>query len=123
MEFDWTHKNIKILDIRKLSKFYAISIDSTEVTSPLFVKDAIFEERVKSYFLKDAALVSREEILSHLWNLYLTKGYYVKIENGKLIEYHPTTESGDTPSKWYVSYLELAGNLGNFASITRDKEK
>ena len=68
---DWTHKDVKITDIRKLSEFYIFTIDgiSEAVLSQntkgrlidvqtskmaLLVKSNIFEERLKTYFLKDA---------------------------------------------------------------------
>jgi hypothetical protein len=85
--------------------------------SALFVKDTIFEERVKSYFLKEMSQISRAEILSVFWNMYITKGYYIKIdENGNPVRYD------NDPDKWYVSYLEIDGPLGSFCSIYRDKE-
>ncbi len=119
---DWTHKNIKITDIRKLNnRLFVISINdplsSEKINQPLFVKEIIFKERLKSYFLKDAYKVTREEILSVDWNLYMTKGYYVKLdEKGNIIKYD------HDPNKWYISFLEIAGDLGNFSSIYRDKE-
>lgn len=126
---DWTHTNIKITDIRKLSEFYIFTVKhptdmlsgektSTggEVNSPLMVKDKIFEERLKPYFLKDAYRVTREEILSIKWNMYITKGYYIKISRGEVHKYEMD------PGKYYVSYLEIAGPLGTFASIGKDKD-
>jgi len=116
---DWTHTGIKITDIRKLNRLYVITISEfsiTPVEHPLFVKDVIFEERLKSYFLKDAYKVTREEILSVNWNMYITKNYYIKInDDGSVSKFEHDL------NKWYVSYLEIDGKLGTFASIYRDK--
>ena len=118
---DWTHKNIIIKDVRKLNKLYVLKIadpmSETQIESPLFVKDNIFEERLRSYFLKDITNITREEILSVKWNMYLTKGYYIKIDvNGYIDKFN------NDPEKWYISYLEIEGPLGTFNSVYRDKE-
>lgn len=127
---EWTHTNVRITDIRKLSEFYIFTIGKGEnplnlsygeakgedISAPLMVKDKIFEERLKPYFLKDAFRVSREEILEVRWNMHITKGHYIKISRGDVQEY-----SMD-PDKYYVSYLEIAGPLGTFQSICKDKE-
>jgi hypothetical protein len=130
---DWTHTNFRITDIRKLSEFYIFTVApiSDLVTDlegvsrslgdpidlPLMVKDKIFEERLRPYFLKDAFRVSRDEILSVNWNFYITKGYYIKIQYGEVYRYDMD------PEKCYVSFLEIAGPLATFASILKDKEK
>jgi len=132
---DWTHKSIRITDIRKFNKLYLIKINdpnalefkrnldpndldkSIEKTpsSALFVKDIIFEERLKSYFLKDVSQISRADILSVFWNMYLTKGYYIKInERGEVEQFN------HDPEKWYVSYLEIDGDLGTFSSVYKE---
>jgi len=126
---DWTHTNIKITDIRKLSEFYIFTVKNVkdvlsdesvstgpEINLPLMVKDKIFEERLKPYFLKDSFRVTREEILKVKWNMYITKGYYIKISRGEVHKYDMDQE------KYYVSYLEIAGPLGTFASIGKDKD-
>lgn len=111
---DWTHKNVKINDIRKISKLYVISIEDEEVNTPLFVNSKIFDERLRLYFLKDN--VSREEILSVKWNMYITKGYYMKIVNDDITKYNMD------PNKFYVSYLEIDGPLATFQSVYKEKE-
>lgn len=126
---DWTHTNVRITDIRKLSEFYIFTIGEndnllgveeashgTHIDAPLMVKDKIFEERLKPYFLKDAFRVSRDEILGVRWNMYITKGYYIKVSRGDIQKYDMD------PDKHYVSYLEIAGPLGTFNSICKDKE-
>ena len=127
---DWTHQGVSITDIRKVNDFYLFTIDNSQnpegelppigeiIEGPLSVKSNIFEDRLKPYFLKDAHRVSREEILSVKWNMYITKGYYIKLHRGKAYP-HPVD-----PEKHYVSYLEIAGPLGSFQSITcKDKEE
>ena len=125
---DWTHSNIYIKDLRKLNKLYVIKISdpnsSVQIESPLFIKDTIFEERLKSYFLKDTNNISREEILKVKWNMYITKGYFIKIdENGDIEKINRDLD------KWYISFLEIEGPLGTFDSVSevitsvyRDKE-
>ena len=126
---DWTHKNVIITDIRKLSEFYIFTIGrqddilgleenkSEELPGePLMVKDRIFEERLKPYFLKDSHRVSRDEILGVRWNMYISKGHYIKISHGDVKKYEMV------PEKYYVSYLEIAGPLGTFQSVCKDKE-
>ena len=127
---DWTHTNLRITDIRKLSEFYIFTVENVrdilskefvstgpEINLPLMVKDKIFEERLRPYFLKDAFRVTREEILKVKWNMYITKGYYIKISRGEVHKYDMDTE------KYYVSFLEIAGPLAIFSSILRDKDK
>ena len=131
---DWTHKDVKITDIRKLSEFYIFTIDgiSEAVLSQntkgrlidvqtskmaLLVKSNIFEERLKTYFLKDANRVSREEILNARWNMFITKGYYIKIQSNGMAQ-----KFDMDPSKYYVSYLEISGPLGTFQSVCKEKD-
>jgi len=113
---DWTHEDVTITDIRKINEFYIFTIKCDDEMGPLTVKSNIFEDRLKPYFLKDAHRVSREEIISVKWNMYITKGYYIKLHRGKAYPHQVD------PSKHYVSYLEIAGPLGLFQSIT-SKEK
>ena len=112
---DWTHKDVKITDIRKLSEFYIFTIDG--ISGALLVKSNIFEERLKTYFLKDANRVSREEILNARWNMFITKGYYIKIQSNGMAQ-----KFDMDPSKYYVSYLEISGPLGTFQSVCKEKE-
>jgi len=118
---DWTHKEVSIKDIRKLSKLYVIKIVNKvsvdQIEAPLFVKDIIFEERLKSYFLRDLSKIDREDILGVRWNMYITKGYYIKMNDMGGVDQH-----AHDPNKWYVSYLEIDGPLGTFSSVFRDKE-
>ena len=123
---NWTHENVSIVDIRKLNKLYAIKIndavnikgEKTE-TPTLFVRDTIFDERLKSYFLKDN--VSRSEILGVKWNMFITQGYYIKISsNGEIEKFGQRLADRE---KWFVSYLEIDGPLGTFDSIHKEKEE
>lgn len=118
---DWTHRNISIVDIRKLNKLYVIKINdptaTNQIESALFVSDVIFEERLKSYFLKEILKITREDILSVKWNMYITRGYFIKVNEKGDIE-----KMTKNPEKWYVSYLEIDGPLGSFESIYHEKE-
>lgn len=110
---DWTHKDVLITDVRKINNLYIIAIDDKKVTPPLLVNEKIFNERLKLYFLKDSHRVSREEILSVKWNMFITKGYYVKVVNNEVQEFQME------PDKFYVSYLEIAGPLATFQSVCK----
>ena len=105
---DWTHKNANFTDIRKLNDFYIFTIN--HIDKPLIVKRKILEERLKQYFLtNNLESISRKDILEMDWNLYITKGYYIKIdEMGEAEKFHQDEE------KFYVSFLEPAGPLGTF---------
>ena len=126
---DWTHKNLEIIDIRKVNKLYVLIIGYPDCSknanpeplgiTPLFVSDKIFEERLKSFFLKDVSKITREEIQNVKWNMHITKGHYIKV-----LEDGSTSKFEHDPNKWYVSYLEIAGPLGTFLSVyNNEKEK
>ena len=108
-KIDWTHKDVYITDIRKISKLYIISIADKKISSPLFVNQRIFEERLRSYFLKEPSDVSREEILGVKWNLYISKGFYIKVNFEGEVKNFDMDEN-----KFYISYLEIAGPLAAF---------
>lgn len=107
---EWTHKNVELTDIRKINKLYIIS---TKEFNPLFVNEKIFEDRLRSYFLMDYTSsinnISREQIMKLKWNMYITKGKFIKIDKEGNIQ-----EFEQNPDKHYVSYLEVSGDLGNF---------
>jgi len=111
---DWTDKALTITDIRKVSEFYIFTVKG--LNAPLMVKDKIFEERMKTYYLSENYRFTREDVTRVKWNMYITKGYYVKICRGDIQKY-PMDED-----KFYVSYLEIDGPLGGFHSVCKDKE-
>jgi hypothetical protein len=119
MNIEWTHKDIKITDIRKVKKFYVISIDDAEVTSPLFVDHDIFERRVNSYYLRGYSSggsekyydLTRFEVINVDWNMVITKGYFMKLnERGEPEKIEKNS------NKYYISFLEIAGPLGAHVS-------
>jgi hypothetical protein len=117
---DWTHKSLSIIDIRKLNKVYIIRVNDPnsdiQIESPIFVKNTIFEERLTSYFLKNISQISRKDILDVKWNMYITKGYFIKINDiGELEKFD------HDPKKWYISYLEIDGWLSSFPTIYKNK--
>ena len=132
-KLDWTHTGVKIQDIRKLAKLYVLYTnllaDSPVFTDPedpkpykpigpLFVNAKIFEERLTPYFLKDIHRITREDVLGVNWNMYITKGYFVKIDKDGSIKEFPQADK----EKYYVSYLEIAGDLGTFHSVYHNRE-
>lgn len=120
MNIDWTHEGVKLTDVRKVRKFYVISIDDKKINSPLFVDHNIFEGRVDSYYLRgyhdinygksQISNVTRDEVLNVKWNMVITKGYFIKLVDGKQEEIYKD------PDKYYISFLEIAGPLGNHVS-------
>ena len=118
---NWTNIHVKITDIRKLNKLYVLIIHDDhlkeQINQPLFIKKTIFEDRLKSFFLMDIYRIPRGEILSLYWNMYITKGYYIKVDKSGNV-----TKFEIDPNKWYLSYLEIEGELGSFSSIYRDEE-
>lgn len=116
---DFTHKAVKIEDIRlrkgkgnDAPDFYAIKLETCE--EPLYVNSKIFNERVNSYFLsKNIGSINdlRQKVLSVKWNFLITNGYYLKFDKatGSF-----TRHAAKNQSKSYVSFLEIAGNLGEF---------
>jgi len=113
MKLDWTHKGRKITDIRKIQNFYIISIDDKNIETPLMVSEKIFNERLRVYYLKESHRVTREEILNVFWNFYITKGHYIKIQS----ENEEVKKYDMDENKFYVSYLEISGNLATFSSV------
>ena len=117
MKLDWTHRGVQISDIRKLNKLYVMSVvleeaSKTTQLSPLFVLGTIFEERLKAYYLREMNNIDRDDILNVNWNMYITQGYYIKIDENGNAEKHM-----QSPEKWYISYLEIEGTLGEFCSV------
>lgn len=110
---DWTHQEVTITDIRKVSNLYILSINNKSVTPPLFVNEKIFNERLKLYFLKESSLVTRQEILGVKWNMYITQGSYIKVNT----ETNDIKKFDMDANKFYVSYLEIAGPLASFSNI------
>jgi len=118
---DWTHKGVRISDIRKLKNLYLIYLNEGNsikvhyphliIGEPMTVNSRIFEERISSYFLKDADKITREEILSVKWNFFIQRGSFCKISDGDFIV-HPMSKD-----KYYISFLEIDGPLATFDSI------
>lgn len=135
MELDWTHRDVKITDVRKINKLYVLTVDQD--VGNLLVSDQIFSERLESYFLKSIDRIDRRDILDTKWNMHITKGYYVKIVS-QVIPLASLADplSGNVPTKivydlqkhpgeeerWYVSYLEIAGELGEFENVIKNKK-
>lgn len=116
-KLDWTHKDVKMTDIRKLGEIYLITIDDDKVHSPLKIGEKIFEKRLQPYFLKDPKTITREEIMEVTWNMYLTQGRYIKIDSNNNIEEHNRQFDKDG---WFCSYLEISGPLGSFKSVLKN---
>jgi len=116
MNIEWTHKAVKITDIRKVRKFYVLSIDDKKIPSPLFVDHSIFEGRVNSYYLRGFDNlnknynIAREEVTGVKWNLVINKGFYIKMNSGV-----PDKIKKDE-DKFYISFLEIDGALGQHIS-------
>ncbi len=115
-KLDWTHKDIKITDIRKLGDVYLFTIDDKKINTPIKIGEKIFQQRLSPYFLKDWRNINREDIKSVTWNMYLSKGHFIKLDENNQITEHPRNFD---PEGWYVSYLEISGPLGSFKSVLK----
>ncbi len=114
MKIEWTHKAVKISDVRKVRKFYIISVDDKKIDSPLFVDHRIFEGRLNSYYLRDPSSIgdfSRDDVIRVKWNMVINKGYFIKYDHENEIE-----EVHKDPEKFYISFLEIDGPLGTHIS-------
>ena len=111
MNIEWTHRKVRVTDVRKVRKFYILSIDDPKITSPLFVDIDIFEGRVRSYYLKESDSISREDILNVEWNMVINQGFFIKTDENK-----KPTKVYKTDDKFYVSFLEIDGPLGTHIS-------
>lgn len=114
MNIEWTHKGVAITDIRKVKKFYVISINDKKITTPLFVDHGIFDGRLKSYYLNDSespmtapVTFTREQVLNVRWNMVISKGFFMKYTNNT--SYEKVYKDED---KFYISFLEIDGPLG-----------
>jgi len=116
-EKDWTHKKVTITDIRKLYQLFIFTIDIVTIEGPLFVNEQIFYNVLKSYYMTLKEDFTRSQILDVKWNMYITKGYYIKITKDGYVD----KIDGD-PNKNYVSYLEVDGYLGTFHSIYKERK-
>ena len=106
----WTHKQVSIKDIRKVKKFYILSIE--EIENPIFVDQTIFESRIGSYYLRDVVLTSsvkRKEVLNVKWNMVITKGFFYKTYVDS-----PAEKVFKDSEKHYISFLEIDGPLGTY---------
>jgi hypothetical protein len=114
MNIEWTHKKVEITDIRKVKKFYVITVNAKGVDGPLFVEHNIFDSRLKSYYLKnsdDKSEFHRRDVTGVKWNMVITKGHFIKYNREKEIE-----EIQKDPDKFYISFLEIDGPLGTHIS-------
>ena len=109
MGIDWTHRQVTIKDIRKVRKFYILSIE--DVDNPIFVDQNIFEGRVASYYLKDPLTkieFERDQVLNVKWNMVISEGGFYKLdrETGDVVKINKDAD------KSYISFLEIDGPLG-----------
>jgi len=114
---NWTHVCLHLTDIRKISEYYLLTISTFGPATVFTVKDKIFEERLRAYFLTDISKITREQILTVKWNFYISKGEYIKInKNGEIQKFKMDED------KSYISYLEIEGPIAKFQSIFKEKE-
>lgn len=127
MNIEWTHKELQITDIRKVRKFYVISVDDKKINNPLFVDHSIFEGRVNSYYLRgfknsydiknyssvhnEPEEIKREEVINVKWNMAIYKGFFIKYNANNEAE-----KIYKDQDKFYISFLEIAGPLGSHIS-------
>ena len=104
---EWTHTKVMVKDVRKVNNFYILDINKKDITSPLFVSTQIFEARLNSYYLNNSRF-TRDEVMGVQWNMVISQGGFYKInKNGD----EEKTEKD--PDRFYISFLDIAGPLGN----------
>lgn len=125
-ECDWTHKNVKLKDIRKGYKFYTLMLDVQDEYGDdiiTHVSHQVVEDILTSYFMKSVLHITREQILDLKWNIYLTKGYYIKID--KYSKEVARFDKENHPNKYFISYLDVNTPLVNtiFYNIDAPNER
>lgn len=113
MNIEWTHKKVTITDVRKVKKFYVLTVDARGVEGPLFVDHSIFDSRLKSYYLRnpeDGSAFNRDDVTKVKWNMVITKGHFIKFKNKEVEEIKRDED------KFYISFLEIDGPLGTHIS-------
>ena len=113
-QLEWNVHNVQITDIRLLHKLYALNLFIGGEDVPVFINRNILEDRLDGYFL--GGNYTRDEVLLLRWNLYMTKGYFIKIDSSGKIERFDQEDK----SRYYVSFLEVGGPLGTFASVYKN---
>ena len=88
-KLDWTHKDVKITDIRKLGDVYLFTINDEKINTPIKIGEKIFQQRLSPYFLKDWRNINREDIKGVTWNMYLSKGHFIMLDENDQITEHP----------------------------------
>jgi hypothetical protein len=105
---DYTHKNVKIKDIRLKTgknndKFFSILVEGIDNT--LHISYDIFNERIKSFFLgKRIDEIDRSLLLTLNWNFIITQGYFYKVTDKAFIK-----QESPNKNKFFVSILDIVG--------------
>lgn len=111
---DWTHKNVRVKDIRKNDSMYILCLDIPNLDNPIVtILSNIFEEQLKTYFITSLENITRADILNLQWNMVLTQGYFIKLNKDGFV----AKKEYKIPNKWYVSFLKVRGELSTFDNI------
>jgi hypothetical protein len=109
MNIDFTHKGLTIQDIKKIKKNDFYKIKFKELDEILSVSAISLEYRLCGYFMKDSInFISRDEILSCKYNINVTTGHYLRIEDGKLK--HFTSRHSKKP---YINFISIDSEIDN----------
>ena len=110
---DWTHVSVQVSDIRLGQKLYMLNLNIPKfVGNPVvFVNRNILEDRLNGYFLGKE--YKREDVLNLKWNMYLSQGYFIKIDSEGNVEHFMQEDK----NRFYVSFLEISGPLAIFSSV------
>jgi hypothetical protein len=85
MKIDFTHKGLTIQDIKKIKTNDFYKIKFKELDEVLSVSAISLEPRLCAHFMKESInFISRNDVLSCKYDIHLTKGYYLRIEDGKI---------------------------------------
>ena len=106
---DFTHRGLTIQDIKKIKKNDFYKIKFKELDEVLSVSAISLEFRLCGHFMKDSInFISRNEILSCKYNINLTIGYYIRIEDGKL-KHFPSRHI----KKPYINFIGIDSEIDN----------
>ena len=109
---DFTHFNLTIEDIKRIkgntliNSFYKIKFKEFDFV--VSVTAEIFEYRFSAYFLKENMnFIHRDDIMKCKFNIHATKGYYLRLNDNKLVS------KAGKPDIFYINFIDVASPILN----------
>lgn len=126
MKLDYTHRNVNIRDILKITvphkapkrigaidpKYYKILFESGGMllasnNQPFFILDNILDSKLRSYYLTDT--FSRDDILKLKYNIHISKDGYYKSD----LSTNTATWTPAVQNQMYLNFIEINSPLIN----------